>query len=184
MTSEILHPESNVRILRPSEVRKLIDAIPKNINRERFEVLLFTGCRYTELVDAFGKKERIDGKFLKIKNTKAKVKEKFRYVRLNNQGLRAVDYFMRHEKPLPSYVTWNENLNRWSKKAHLDPKGISVKTTRKTWESWLVTMYPMQITQIFLSMGHESTTALKHYLQLPFTEQDKEDMKYYTDGWI
>jgi len=184
MAREIYHPENNVRIFRPNEIRKFIDAIPKNINRERFEVLLYTGCRYTELVDAQGKKERIDNNFIRIKNTKAKVKDKFRYVRLNNQGLRAVDYFMRHKNFLPSYITWNENLKRWANFAKLNPEGISVKSTRKTWESWLVTMYPTQITQIFLSMGHESTTALQHYLQLPFTETDKEEMKYYTDGWI
>jgi len=184
MSSEIFHPENNVRILRPNEIRKLINAIPKNVNRERFETLLYTGCRYTELIDVQGKKERIDEGFIRIKNTKAMVKDKFRYVRLNTHGVRAVDYFMRHEKKLPSYVTWNENLRRWSKMANLNPSGISVKSTRKTWESFLVTMYPTSIIEIFLSIGHESTTALKHYLQLPFTDRDKEEMKYYTDGWI
>jgi len=184
MTNEIFHPESEVRILRPNEIQKLIDAIPKNIHREQFEAFLYTACRFTELVDAQGKKERLNENFLKIKNTKAKVRTKFRYVRLNNQGLRAIKYFMKHKKPLPHRDTWNENLERWAKKAGLEPKGISSKCLRKTWESWLVTMYPSHLIQILLSVGHKETTALSNYLQLPFTETDKQEMKKFTDGWI
>ena len=179
----ILHPDTNTAIFRPNEVRKLIHEIPKNENRERFEVLLYTGCRYTELLEVFGKMERIDGHTLKIKNTKALAKTRFRYVQLNNPGIRAVEYYIRGKKPLPHYVTWDENLKRWCEMANIDPTGVGVKSTRKTWESWLVTTYPEQIERIFLSQGHSRFIALKHYLTLPFTKEDKEDIKYYVDGW-
>ena len=179
----ILHPDTNTRIFRPWEIRKLIHNIPKNINRERFEVLLFTGCRYTELQDVHGKLERLSENTLKIRNTKAKAKTKFRYVQLNNQGRRAVEYYLRSDKPLPHYTTWDVNLIRWCKNANLNPEGVSIKSTRKTWESWLVSIYPEQIERIFLSQGHSRFVALKHYLTLPFTKEDKEDMKYYVEGW-
>lgn len=179
----ILHPDSNTAIFRPNEVRTLIRAIPKNINRERFEVLLYTGCRYSELQEVHGKLSRLDGNTLKIKNTKALSKTRYRYVQLNNQGLRAVEYYLRASKPLPNYVSWYDNLKRWCKKANIDPEGVGIKSTRKTWESWLVTCFPEQIERIFLSQGHSRTIALKHYLTLPFNKQDKEDMMFYVEGW-
>ncbi|OGM01675.1 hypothetical protein A3K72_00640 [Candidatus Woesearchaeota archaeon RBG_13_36_6] len=184
MTEIILHPENNVRIFRPHEVTALIRNIPKKVNIERFEALLYTGSRFSEMREVHGKMGRIDGNFIRLMNTKALVKEKFRYVRLNNPGLRAVEYYMRHSKPLPTHQTWDENLKKWCKYAGLDATGVCAKSTRKTWESWLVTMYPKYITQIYLSIGHSSDTALKHYLQLPFTTTDVANMNFYTEGWI
>lgn len=178
-----LHPESNTAIFRPNEVRKIIHEIPKNLNRERFEVLLYTGCRYTELQEVHGKKDRLMEKAIKIMNMKAFKKSKFRYVQLNNPGIRAVEYYLRAERPLPNYVSWIDNLKRWCKNAGINPNGVGIKSTRKTWESWLVTIYPEQIERIFLSQGHSRTIALKHYLTLPFSEQDKKDMIFYVEGW-
>jgi len=40
---------------------------------------------------------------------------------------------------------------------------MSTKTTRKTWESWLVWYYPEKIASIFGSQGHNELTALRHY---------------------
>ena len=34
---------------------------------------------------------------------------------------------------------------------------------------------------IFLSMGHSSRTELRHYLGIPFTERDKQEMKEWVE---
>ena len=181
----ILHPSSGTAIFRPNEVRKLIHAIPKNENRERFEALLYSGCRYTELQEVHGKMDRIDGNSLKVKNTKALSKKmsKYRYVMLNNPGIRAIEYYIRSPKPLPNYVSWYDNLKRWCEKANIEPDGIGIKSTRKTWESYLVTIYPQLTERIFLSQGHTDLIALKHYLMIPFSKEDKEGMLYFVEGW-
>ena len=179
----IMHPNNDVAIFRPNEVRKLIYAIPKNVNRERFEVCLFTGCRYEELIELHKKVSIINDCAIKVRNTKAKAKTKYRYVQLNNQGLRSVDYYQRHKDSLPSRQSWNRDLKRWCELAGIDSAGVCAKSTRKTWESWLVTCYSTEIERIFLSQGHSQFVALKHYLMLPFTDQDKGDMLFYVDGW-
>ena len=179
----ILHPGSNTAVFTPDEIRKLIMTIPKNINRERFEALLFTGCRYTELLEVHNKLDRLQENTLKVKNTKAFADTRFRFVQLNNPGRRAVEYYLRSKEPLPGYISWWENMKRWCTLAGINPEGVGVKSTRKTWESWLVTTYPHEIERIFLSQGHSRTIALKHYLTFPFSKQDKEDMLFYVDGW-
>ena len=172
------------RIFRPYEVTTLINAIPKIEYKTMFETLLYTGARYTELEKLQQHPQWFMNNSIKMYSSKPKAIYEERYIRLNPQGQRAVSYFLRSKKKLPHYVTWDENLKRWSKDAGMNTTGISIKSTRKTWESWLVTMYPKQLELIFLSQGHSGLTALKFYLMLPFTEQDIEQMKYYTDGWM
>jgi len=180
----IIHSESNTRIFRPYEFKQFLDAIKKPFQKERVEFLLYTGCRYQEGIEVHKKTNRINGKTLQVRNMKAMVKEKYRYVQLNNNGIRSVDYYFRHNKSLPHYVTFHENMNRWFKSSGLIPGGeIGSKCLRKSWESWLVNIYPEQIAKVFMSMGHVETTALKHYLSFPFSDNDKKDMLYYADGW-
>lgn len=172
------------RILRPCEVRQLVNAIPKNENKEKFEALLYTGSRYSELKWLYDNPKYFTGKTIKVFSTKPEAVFEERYIRLNVQGQRAISYFLRSKKNLPHYTVWDENLKRWAKMANLDPKGISIKTTRKTWESFLVTYYPKNLDFIYLSQGHTRMTALEFYLMLPFTDEDIEDMKFYVEGWI
>lgn len=107
-----------------------------------------------------------------------------RYVRLNPQGHRAVSYFFRNQKNLPTLQAWERDLVRWGKNAGLDTIGFGAKMTRKTWESWLATMYPSSFHYIYLSQGHTKMVSLNYYLMLPYENPDKVDMKFYTDGWI
>jgi integrase len=60
---------------------------------------------------------------------------------------------------------------------------ICAKTFRKTWESWLLITYPHRSLEIALSQGHTQLTQLNYYANLPFTDQDKEDMKEFVMGW-
>ena len=172
-----------VRVFRPWEVRALVRAIPKNDYKDKFEALLHSGCRYSELQWLYNNPKRFKRESMQIKNTKALCKEAFRWVRLNMQGQRAIENFLRCKTNLPTYQTWGENLKRWCKLGNLDPTGACAKSTRKTIESWLVISFPNRVNEIFISQGHEETTALRHYLTFPFTDQDRQDMKYYVEGW-
>lgn len=176
--------KNGIRILRPCEVKMLIESIPKVDHKDKFEALLYTGCRYTELQWLYKNHKAFQGNTILMPSMKPEARHKERYIRLNNNGQRAVTYFLRSKRNLPAHTGWDENLIRWCLKAGLDSEGVCCKATRRTWESWLATMYPHNFQHIFLSQGHTDKISLEYYLMLPFNEQDKEDMKFYTDGWI
>jgi len=180
----ILHPISKTRILRPKEFKALIEAVPKVDHKDMLETLLFTGARYTEIQKLFKNKGWFHGNSIQMPSFKKKAVYESRYIRLNKQGERAVQHFLSNKRQLPAYPGWDKNLKRWAIEAGLDPTGISVKTTRKTWESWLVARFPQSLDLIYLSQGHNRMTALKFYLMIPFTQFDKMDMGEYTDGWL
>jgi hypothetical protein len=178
--------KSNIRILRPYECRRLIDVIPKVEYVDKFEALLYSGLRFIEAQRLYDNPEWFNGVTVHltkeaIKKKKATISE--RYVHLNQPGRSAVKHFLDGDKNLPVYNTWVENLERWMIKAQLYPIGMSPKTTRKTWESWLVWYYPDKIATIFGSQGHNELTALRHYVNLPFTKTDKEEMRLFVEGW-
>lgn len=180
----IFDQNDNTAILTPDELHNLIRAIPRNSDKDKFEVLLYTGCRYTELQNVHGKYHRLRNNCISIENTKelARKKEKFRWVVLNRQGLRALNNYF-NGSPLPTRAAWWQNLKRWCKIAGIDTRGIGVKTTRKTWESYLVMTFPHLTTNVFKSQGHSAMTSIKYYLSLPFTAEEKRQMLYFTEGW-
>ena len=49
--------------------------------------------------------------------------------------------------------------------------------------SWLMFYYPQRVMEIAQSQGHTQTTSLQHYINSPFTEEDKLMMRKYVDGW-
>ena len=64
--------------------------------------------------------------------------------------------------------------------------GLSVRTFRKTWNSWLVNYFKNDInslTIVEMSMGHTNQTALKHYLSLQFDEGDSRDIAKAVKGF-
>ena len=177
---------NNCRILRPYENKMIVDAIPKIHYKDMYNALLYSGARYVELQRLFKHPEWFTGTHIHltkdaIKKKKATISE--RYIHLNQPGKDAVLHFIHGNHNLPSYATWRENLKRWARDAGLYGDGMSPKTTRKTYESWLVWYYPEKIATIFGSQGHNELTALRHYVNLPFTEQDKNDMRQYVEGW-
>jgi hypothetical protein len=178
---------NEVRILRPSEVTKLINAIPKEDNKAKFEALFYTGARYSEIKLLFENRRWFNGISINMPNTKylAKKKYKTRSIRLNPQGQRAVNqYLFRCKRGLPHYTNWYKNLKRWCKLAGIDADGIGIKTSRKTWECFLVTHFEERSLHIFLSQGHTEATALGSYLNLGFTEEDKVQMRPFVEGWL
>ena len=184
MAENIKILKNGICILRPSDFKRLIEVIPKVDHKDKFEALLYTGCRYSELQWLYKHPTSFQGNTILMPSMKPEARHKERYIRLNNNGKRAVTYFLRSKRNLPAHPGWDENLIRWCKKANIDSKGICCKTTRRTWESWLATMYPNNFQHIFLSQGHTDKISLEYYMMLPFNDEDKEDMKFYTDGWI
>ncbi len=61
---------------------------------------------------------------------------------------------------------------------------LCAKTSRKTWESWLVFYYPERAGLVYQSQGHTGTTSLVYYQNMPFTDADKAQMKAYVEGWV
>ena len=180
---------NEVRVFRPYELKQFLTGIEKNKYRISFEALLYSGMRYVEMQRLQRHHSWLDEKsrFIHIPPMgmrKVKQIQKERWVRLNPRGLDKILMFLELGKPLPTYQTWEENLRRWANKANMSLKGISTKTTRKTWESWVTFYYPYRYQDVLKSQGHSESTSIQFYLGLPFTEQDKNEMKEFVEGWI
>lgn len=183
---KILKPilKNGIRILRPCEFKALVEAIPKIEHRDKLEALLYTGCRYTELRWLYKNPHALNRNKIHMPSSKPEAKHSDRYISLNNNGVRAVNYFLRSKRDLPAHSGWDENLKRWCDRAEIDSIGVCCKMTRKTWESWLATTYRNNFHDICLSQGHTDNVSLDYYLMLPFTIEEKEEIKFYTDGWL
>lgn len=62
--------------------------------------------------------------------------------------------------------------------------GISQKALRKTWISWLLTVFPEYEGKITDSLGHSSETERRHYRSLSFSAEEIQDIWKYVDGFI
>ena len=180
--------KGNTRILRPFEFEQLLESIPKVDYKTMFEALLFSGMRYSEFKNLNNHPKLFNGRSIYVKSTKTKARQVDRYVKLNAYGKTAIRYFLQSDLTPPCQPNWIDDLNRWAKYAELetDEEGrylMGCKTSRKTWESWLITTFPEKIFNICMSQGHTELTSLRHYANLDFTEHDKEDMKKYVEGW-
>lgn len=185
------------RILRPCEYKVLYDTIPKKDYKTALNALLLSGMRYIEMQRFQQNPKWFDGDFIHLPaEAQKKIKkvsksgrkprtQQPRDVKLNPLGKNVILYFIDIKMRLPGWQSWKDNLRRWGEKAGLsDPKRINVKTTRKTWESWLLATYPERITEITLSQGHDAITSIKHYINIAFTNDDKRDMEEFVGGWI
>lgn len=178
--------KAKVRILRPREYETLREGAEKLENQTKLDVLLLTGLRYVEAQRLQQNPAWFDGRFIHLPEAavkKAKRKQRERWVRLTPRATALIPFFFK-VKPLPTWKGWTLSLRRWAERAGLNPTGLSPKTTRKTWESWLVASFPDHPYEIFLNQGHTDLTSLRHYLNLPFTEVDKLEMKKWVMGWI
>ena len=147
---------------------------------------LLTGMRYVELQRFQKRPQWFDGEFIHLPEEavlKQERKQKNRVVILNPLARTIVGYFLDITQPLPVWQTWKDNLRRWAVKGQLNPTGIGVRTTRKTWESWCLASYPNDIIKLTLSQGHTSITALQHYLVVGFNAVDLEEMREFVEGW-
>jgi len=176
-----------VRILRPSEYKQLLTGCPKPELKTTLQALMYTGMRYIELKRFQSYPSWYDGVlFIHLpkesvhKNKRVQLE---RVVRLSPPGRIIIEYFLNSKHIVPTYQTWQENLKTWAKRSGVSTQGLCAKTTRKTWESWLTFYYPNRALEIALSQGHTTVTSLRHYLNMPFTEVDRLQMKEYVEGW-
>ena len=179
--------KNGIRILLPSEYESLLASIPKLHHQLLIKTMLLTGMRFREIKRLHENPKWYDKRgfiFLnKEGQKKKKARFKERYVKLSILGNEVVSTFINTKMTIPSRVSLNEDLGRWGKNAGLDTDGLSIKTFRKTWESWLIASMPEKTLEITLSQGHTETTSMKFYINIPFTAKDKEGMKKYILGW-
>lgn len=180
--------KEKTRVFRPKEFNALLRGCPKIEYKTILEALLYTGMRYIEMKRFQKYPLWFDDDFVHMPRELAIKKEKRtqqeRWVRLNQQGKMAVRHFIGLKNTaLPSYQSWVHNLRRWANHVNLDPELINVKSTRKSWESWLMFYYPHRTMEIAQSQGHTTTTSLQHYMNSPFTDEDKLAMRSYVEGW-
>ena len=177
--------KSQVRILRPTEYELLRTGARTLENQTRLDTLLLSGLRYVEGQRLHANPDWVDGRFIHLPEwaqRKAKRKQRERWVKLSDKGKTVLPFFFK-TKPLPDWKVWTDNLQRWAVRAGLDPRSLGVKSTRKSWESWLLAQHPERTMEIVLSMGHDEVTSVRHYAGLPFTKADKEAMVEWTSGW-
>ena len=182
------HPivKNGVRILRPAEYQMLRDCVRDLHNQVFLDLLLHTGMRYEEFRRFAAHPEWYDRETatINLNSGKPEARQRERWIYLSAPGRNAIEYFQKLKREPSDRTVWDINLGRWAKKAGLPEGGcVSAKTTRKTWESWLVTAYPHVIPLIVMSLGHSEITAMGHYLNLPFTAEDKRQMMHYVAGW-
>jgi len=175
--------KQGIQILTPQQFERYCDAIPKDRYRVMFQALFFTGMRYSEFIRLWEHPKDFDGRTIHIQRHKKKQKIADRYVHLSIPGMYAVHQFLNGATSPPHPVTMMLNMKRWAKYAGFNPDYFGTRTTRKSWESWLISTMPEKMPLICLSQGHTESVSLKHYANLPFYKEEKEKMNKYTVGW-
>ena len=183
------------RVLTPSEADQMRSVISKPSSRILFDLMLYTGLRLVEVKQLRDNPAIFDHerRTITIRSGKVKASQLSRNVCLSDKGLVAVQEYLKNPSVPSSSTVWQQNLIRWGQRARLqhvpgqeetnNPNGLTVRTTRKSWESWLLEAYPDKIINITLSQGHTETTALRHYFNISFTTAEKEAIKEQTKGW-
>jgi len=178
--------EIKTRILRPKEYEVLRQGARKLENQTLIDSCLLLGARYEECRRIQNNPSWFDGNFIHLPSEaqkKVRRTQTERWIRLSSMGKAILPYFF-ETRNMPTVQAWNENLLRWAKRADLDPVGITARSLRKTYESWLIFSFPAATNLIYLSQGHTTLTSLQHYVNLPFLDEDKKVMKQWVEGWI
>lgn len=176
-------------ILTVPEFDRLLEAAGKQGNRVNLKCMLYMGCRYVEAQYLQSHLECFDKNFIflpKVAQKKVKRTIPERHIRLSTAAKELVPFFFTNIR-LPSGQGWLKNMKRWAEWAGLDPGPVNVKTTRKTYESWLVYYYrnvPRSDLFIFQSQGHTRMVSVEHYLNMPFTPTDELLMRPYVEGYL
>lgn len=183
-----MYEKNGIAIFTPENYEKLRDKM-RIKHRVLSDFLLMTGMRYVEAKKV--KKQWYNKNAKKIHlpreaDAKPKRTTPDRYVHLSTAGKRAVDRYFEEEYKFPTYIAFDQILKRIGKQTGFLEKGktISVKSFRKTWESWLVAIYPERQATIALNQGHTSTTAMIHYLNIGFSAEERKQISEQVSGWM
>jgi len=183
--------KSEAQILNAQEY-ELLRAELNPTHRILFDGMLFTGMRIEEFWRFLDNPHwfQPDRNYVglprgSIKKVQTRYKE--RTVLLSNIGVRAirdlVDLANREKLSKISRMGWGQNLKRAALKAKLEPRGIVPKMARKTWVSWLMVTYPEDGLRVAASLGHDLRTMQEHYLSLPVTAMEREQIRPSVVGW-
>ncbi len=170
------------RIFRPQEIA-LMRKEMKIEDRTNFDMCLLLGARYEECRRIQKHPEWYDGNFVHISEFKVKRVTHHRFIRLSNKGKNTIDYFFANKK-LPTVQAWDARLKTYSALAGLGIEGVTARSLRKTIESWLVVSYPQHAAIIYGSQGHNEITSLQHYINMPFTDDEINEMKEWLNGYV
>jgi integrase len=186
--NDFLHLYVNdVRVLTPYEYKRLKDAIPKERYKTVFDILMITGMRYVELARLYNCKQWYNEKrnLIHLPEEAQQKHKRTQQERTIHPLPSMFNYLLRdlwNGAKLPAQTTFNKDLQRWAKLAGINPYGISVKTSRKTIESWCVAAGILEST-VCLRQGHDSLTSMKHYQGLAFSDDELRDIKKILTEW-
>lgn len=181
-----------IRIFRPQEWDSFVNSISNAKTRTVYQSLFYSAMRYAELArlvensEWFHPQKRyIDLPFMAEKKNKQGLKG--RYIWLTPMGVEVIRTLTEQYERLDDVTIFWQRLQTAKKNFSVSgylAEGISPKSPRKTYESYLVLTYQQKrFSEICLSLGHTELTALKYYLNLPFSTEDKQLMRKYVEGW-
>jgi integrase len=183
--------KQGAQILNAAEYEK----IRSNLNQTHqliFDGQLFTGMRIEEFWRFVEHPEwfHADRQYVELPPgsiLKVKAKQKERLVLLSFIGTSKVRDLVaaiyRGEIKSITKQGWGQDLKRAALKSDMNIRGISPKMLRKTAISWLMLWYPNDGLRIASSAGHDTGTLIRHYMSIPFSIQEKEQIKAYVIGW-
>lgn len=172
------------RVFTPFEADDIYYGIGKRKFKRAFDTALNTGMRYKELKLFAENPEWHRPKYNEIFLPKTANKNRIdRHVHLTENFNKFLGEYLDAGLYFPARRTWFDSIRRWAKRAGVqDQHNINVKTTRKTWESWLIKANYDPL-KVMLSQGHTQGTAILHYLNMSFTKDEIEAIKKKTLGW-
>lgn len=182
-----LYINGDIRILVPSEYRNIRNAIPKDLHKTIFDVLLITGMRYIEVLRLYDNPDWYNEKrnLIHLPETAQKKHKRKQLQRTIHPLPSMFNYIMKDffngRKPADE-SNWNRLLRKYAETAGINPYGISAKTTRKTIESWSIAAGILEST-VCLKQGHDSLTSMKHYQGLAFSDDELRDIKKQLSDW-
>lgn len=197
----VLHTRKGtpLRVLRPIEYDLIREKIDSENTKLVLDLSLYTGMRYIEILRLARNldwiREQTHTIYLSNEaSLKVERKSPDRFVHLSREGWHVVQDFRRRGlKPDDDLYTrrgFTKFLKARAVEAGVSTEGLSAKTLRKTFESWLVQALvikgnqPSALSLIAKSFGHTEGTAIAHYINLDFTKDDVEKIMVRTSGWM
>jgi integrase len=183
------------RVLTVDEANRIRAVIEKPSSRVFYDLMLHTGLRLSEVVQLRDNPAVFDQerRSIVIKSGKTQASQSGRNVCLSDRGMQAVREYLALPSVPSSPSVWQRNLIRWAQRARLvalpgqeqsnNPTGITVRTSRKTLESWLLAAHPDKFPFIVLSQGHNELVSIRHYLNISWTKEEREAIKEQVRGW-
>lgn len=168
-------------ILTPSEYNSLLASIPKLKSRFQIETILNTGMRYIELQRFDENTRYFDPKNRMISLPGASTKTgKSRDVHLTPRFSSMLELFLNgNSLDFPARQVMDMNLKRWNPALH-----CTVKTFRKTWETWLLATYQDHSLDVWMSQGHTGVVSMGHYYAgVGRLKSEMDDVREYVKGW-